>query len=101
MNDQTVITRNPDVVARELPESDGAVLLNVATGAYHGLNPTGLVAWELIDGSRSVGELVDGVRERFPGAPDTLRADVLRFVEGALERDLVRAPQEAEADERG
>ena len=100
MNDQTVIARNPDVVARELPDSEGAVLLNVATGAYHGLNPTGLQTWELIDGARTVAELVDGVRQRYPAAPATLRADVLQFIEAALERDLVR-PQEAEAEERG
>ena len=90
MNDQTVLTRNPDVVARELPESEGGVLLNVASGAYHGLNPTGFVTWGLIDGVRTIDELVDGVRERFPDAPANLQTDVLRFLEGALERDLVR-----------
>jgi Coenzyme PQQ synthesis protein D (PqqD) len=96
MKDNTVVTRNPEVVARQLPESEGAVLLNLTTGAYHGLNPSALVAWELIDGSRTVGELVDGVRARFPTAPDTMRADVLQFLEGALERDLVRAAQAEE-----
>jgi hypothetical protein len=90
MNEATVVTRNPDVVARELPESEGAVLLNMASGAYHGLNPTGFVTWEQIDGLRSVGELVDAVRAQFPDAPATLQTDVLRFLESALERDLVR-----------
>jgi hypothetical protein len=99
MNDATVVARNPEVVARELPESEGAVLLNLANGAYHGLNPTGLLTWELIDGKRTVGDLVDGVRDRFPAAPETLRTDVVRFLEGALERDLVRAVQAEE--ERG
>jgi hypothetical protein len=99
MNDQTVVSRNPEVVARDLPEPEGAVLLNLANGAYHGLNPTGLVTWELIDGNRTVEELVDGVRDQFPGAPDTMRADVVRFLEGALERDLVRIAQAEE--ERG
>ena len=101
MNDQTVVERNPDVVARELPESEGAVLLNLSTGAYHGLNPTALVTWELIDGSRTVGELVDGVRQQYPTAPEALRDDVLRFIDGALERDLVRARQDGVAEERG
>jgi hypothetical protein len=90
MNEATVVTKNPEVVARELPESDGAFLLNLENGAYHGLNPTGFVTWDLIDGLRTVGELVEGVRERFPDAPAALRADVMRFLERALERDLVR-----------
>lgn len=91
MNDDTVVARNPDVVARELAESDGAVLLNLETGAYHGLNPTGMVIWDSIDGVRTLAQLVDEARERFPEAPETLRTDVVRFLEGALERDLVWA----------
>jgi hypothetical protein len=90
MNMNTVLTRNPDVVVRELPESEGAVLLNLASGAYHGLNPAGFITWDLIDGARTVEELVDGVRAQFADAPATVQSDVLRFLESALERDLVR-----------
>jgi hypothetical protein len=90
MNNSTVLTRNPDVMVRELPESEGAVLLNLATGAYHGLNPAGFVTWDLIDGVRTVEELVDGVFAKFADAPAAVKTDVLRFLDGALERDLVR-----------
>jgi hypothetical protein len=90
MNTNTVFTRNPDVVVRELPESEGAVLLNLTTGAYHGLNPAGFVTWDLIDGDRTVDELVEGVRAQFSDAPATIQADVLQFLKSALERDLVR-----------
>lgn len=90
MTNDKVLIPNPDVVVRELPESEGAVLLNLATGAYHGLNPTGFVTWDLIDGVRTVQELVDGVRAKFPDAPATVETDVLRFLDSALERDLVR-----------
>lgn len=90
MNNSTVLTRNPDIMVRELPESEGAVLLNLATGAYHGLNPAGFVAWDLIDGVRTVKELVDGVRAKFVDAPSTVETDVLRFLDSALERELVR-----------
>lgn len=90
MNNSAVLTCNPDVTVRELPESEGAVLLHLVTGAYHGLNPTGFVTWDLIDGVRTVKELVDGVRAQFPDAPATVETDVLRFLDSALERDLVR-----------
>lgn len=90
MNDDTVVAKNPDVVARELAQPDGAVLLSLVTGAYHGLNPTGLVIWNAIDGVRTMAQLLEEVREQFPEAPDTLRSDVVGFLEGALARDLVR-----------
>jgi hypothetical protein len=91
VNDETVLAKNPHVVARELSESQGAVLLNLESGAYHGLNATAFVTWDLIDGRRTVRELVDAVRDRLTGAPPTLQTDVLHFLESARERDLIRA----------
>jgi hypothetical protein len=91
MKREAVLSKNPDVVVRELPDSEGAVLLNIETGAYHGLNATGLVVWMLIDGVSTVQGLVDAARDAMAGAPDSLETDVITFLEGALERDLVRA----------
>jgi hypothetical protein len=89
MTPETVVQRNPNVVARELGPPDGAVLLHLETGAYHGLNPVGFVVWELIDGEKNVSSLVDGVRGRMQGVPDHVEADVMAFLEAALARDLI------------
>lgn len=89
MNPETVVQRNPSVVARELGPPEGAVLLHLETGAYHGLNPVGFVVWELIDGQRDVASLVDGVRATIPDAPPEVEADVLAFLDAALARDLI------------
>ena len=64
MNRDSKVSRNPKIVARELGAPQGAVLLHLETGAYHGLNPVGFVVWELIDDRRTVADLVDGVRDR-------------------------------------
>ncbi len=90
MNEQSVVSRNPRVVARDLGEGRGAVLLHLDTGAYHGLNPVGNLVWELMDEPRSVAELTAGVRSQVSNAPPQIDADVERFLEGALARDLVR-----------
>lgn len=89
MNRDSKIRRNPNVVARELAEREGGVLLHLDSGAYHGMNPVGLVIWELVDGERTVADLVDSVRARVDGAPPQLDQDVIAFLESALERDLV------------
>jgi hypothetical protein len=44
-----VIRRNPRVVSRELAAEGGAVLLHLESGAYHGLNETGILIWSLAD----------------------------------------------------
>ena len=93
MNSHTVVRRNPQVVARELAPPAGAVLLHLDTGAYHGLNRVGLIVWELIDGARSVADLVSGVRERIADTPAQVDEDVRAFVEGVLDRGLVEIVQ--------
>ena len=90
MNQDIVVAKNANVVARQLAESEGAVLLNLQSGAYHGLNPVGLLVWELIDAERTVRQLVEAVREAVTDPPTALEADVHGFLENALERDLIR-----------
>lgn len=89
MNRDSKVSRNPKVVARELGEPQGAVLLHLETGAYHGLNPVGFVVWDLIDGERTVADLVEGVRTRIEDAPPQVEQDVLKFLEAGLARDLI------------
>jgi hypothetical protein len=89
MNQDTKVRANPDVVARQLAESEGAVLLHLESGAYHGLNQVGLLVWDLIDGERTVAELVETVRDQVADPPPELEADVISFLDGALDRNLV------------
>lgn len=89
MDLESRVERNPKVVARQLGEPQGAVLLHLDTGAYHGLNPVAYVVWDLIDGERSVADLVEGVRSRITDAPPQVQQDVLSFLQAALDRDLV------------
>ena len=90
MDRDSKVKRNPRIVARQLgDEGAGAVLLHLDTGAYHGLNPVGFIVWDLIDGERTVADLVDGVRGRLSDAPPEVERDVFTFLEAALARDLV------------
>ena len=90
---ESKLSRNPHVVARELAEGEGAVLLHMASGQYHGLNPVGVAVWELIEDGSTFQEVVDGLRQRVEEAPPSIEDDVLRFVESARERDLVVVEQ--------
>ena len=57
MDTETKFRRNPDVVARNLSEGEGGVLLHLQTGSYHGMNPVALLIWEQLDGQRTVAEV--------------------------------------------
>jgi hypothetical protein len=81
--------RSVDVAAQELGGGEGGVLLHLKSGQYHGLDTVGWAIWSLLDGSRSIAQITEALRERFPDAPPRLPQDVTEFVESLLTRDLV------------
>jgi hypothetical protein len=86
---QSKVVKSPEVVARELSADEGGVLLHLETAQYHGVNPIGLLIWELLDGERTVREVVEAVRARVEGAPPQLEGDVMQFLNDVHERGLV------------
>ena len=78
---------------RSLAEGEGAVLLHLESGQYHGVNPIGLAIWELIDDGCTATEVADRLRERVEDPPASLEGDVLHFLAGVHERNLVIAEQ--------
>ena len=68
-----------------------AVILSLETKVLRGLNAVGSRVWELIDGQRSVDEIVAIVAAEFDAPHATASADVHGFVEDLLAKGLVTA----------
>lgn len=83
------IKKGPEVAAHGLAASEGGVLLHLKSGQYHGVDIVGWTIWNLLDGSRTIAELAQELRVRFPDAPSQLNEDVSTFVRDLLERNLV------------
>ena len=81
--------QNPDVAYRALSAEEGGVLLHLRSGEYHGVNELGLVIWELLDGERTVAEVVEAVRAQTDDAPPHLADDVVGFLDSMRELELV------------
>ena len=90
---QSKLRRNPDVVARDLAEGEGGVLLHMGSGQYHGVNQVGLAIWELIDDGSTVGDVVGRLREQVEDPPPNLEDEVISFLTSVHERDLVVVEQ--------
>jgi len=74
----------PRVMSREL---DGeAVLLDLASGRYFSLNPTGRRIWELLSPSVSLESVLDRLEAEFAAPRAELAADLLDLVT-RLERE--------------
>jgi pyrroloquinoline quinone biosynthesis protein D len=70
-------------------ELDGSVMLLVPEGALV-LNRSAAVALELVDGSRTLGEIVEAVVEQFEVAPDRARDDIAALFDRLTQRGFVK-----------
>jgi pyrroloquinoline quinone biosynthesis protein D len=70
-------------------DPDGSVMLLVPEGALV-LNSPAAVALELIDGKRTLAEIVDAVVERFDVAPDRARDDLNGLFDRLTQRGFVQ-----------
>jgi hypothetical protein len=81
------VTIAPDAVFREL---DGeAVILNLDTGLYFGLNEVGTRVWQLLDAHAELRQVFERLRVEFDVTDDRLRADLLALVEQLRVKGLV------------
>lgn len=78
----------PDVVVRDL---DGeAVVLDLATGTYFGLNDIGTRIWQLIVQQRTLAEVVEMLEREFDAPVDRLEADLHAFVGRLVAKGLLQ-----------
>lgn len=89
MTQDSVVNRAPDVVFQTLAAEDGAVLLNLDSGEYHGLNPVGAKIWEMLESPMSELELCRRIEEAFGTDAETAAQDVRSFVQQLVDRKLV------------
>ena len=77
----------PDQVSSDL---DGdAVILNLNSGVYFGLNPVGARVWELLQEPRTVDEICGTVRQEFEVELDRCRRDLINLLEQMRNEGLV------------
>lgn len=89
MNDEQRIKASNDVVSRVV---DGeAVLLDLASGKYFGLNEVGSRVWEHVDEPITVGALVERLLAEFDVDAITLRRDVHELLADLTTKGLIES----------
>jgi hypothetical protein len=75
------------VVAAELDQE--AVLLNVETGLYFGLDAVGAEVWKLLEQGATEHEIMEHLLAEFDVEPSQLRADMREFLDQLLSHGLI------------
>jgi hypothetical protein len=85
--DDERFSQGPDVVSRVL---DGeAVLLDLASGKYLGLNAVATRAWELFGAGKTLGEVRAALLDEFEVARDVLDRDLTELLKDMQSRGLI------------
>ena len=79
--------REPSVAWRVIEGE--AVMVLPATGKVHTLNAVGTRFWELVDGHRSITEIVRQLEDEFDAPAEAIAADCRRFASELAERRLL------------
>ena len=78
---------SPDVVFRDLEGE--AVILDLASGMYFGLNEVGTRVWRLVDEGRDAAQIVDIVASEYQVDRETVARDVERLLDDLSARRLI------------
>lgn len=82
----STVAASEDAVFREL---DGeAVLLNLETGMYYGLDAVGTRAWQLAAADGRLRAVRDGLVGEFDADPPTIERDLLTLAEALVAKGL-------------
>lgn len=79
---------NPVVSLRE-DFDEWAVLFNPDTADVVGINPVGVVVWNLMDGEHSLEDILLEVKDRFTDVSATADSEVTDFVRNLAEQGFV------------
>ena len=82
-----VLEANSDLMMADLEGE--AVLLNMHTGRYFGLNEVGTSIWSRIAETCTVAEVIDSLQKEYDVPGERLNEDVLAFLETMEKRNLI------------
>ena len=85
---ETTITLSPDVLYQDV--SGEAILLDLSSDRYFGLNPVGASAWRLLQAGAGRTELVERLLEEYDIGREELESDIHELLEQLAGMGLVR-----------
>jgi hypothetical protein len=56
---------------------------------YHTINEIGTEIWELIDGKRTIKEIIEEIIKKYEIEPESAQKDIIDFIQELKEKDLV------------
>jgi hypothetical protein len=91
----SMITVTPDHVSADL--AGEAVILNLKSGVYYGLDAVGAQIWELLKQPCRVSHIRDRILEEYEVEPEQCQNDLLSLLHSLVEEGLIEVKNGSDA----
>ena len=89
----TCLAVNPNLVLR-IEDDDCALLFDPDNGRVEMLNSTAVEIWRQLDGKRSIGQVIERLRDLYDGIDEQAVRQVLALVDGLVKLGAVGVREE-------
>src|SRR5215470_1616580 len=87
--------RGEEIAAKVI---DGeAIIINLANGIYYSMDKVGGLIWEMIEGGRTLEEMVAMILARYDVSQEQVKTDIEQLVNELLQENLVTAAENSAA----
>lgn len=90
-----LVVATKDQVSSELGED--AVILNLKTGIYHGLDAVGARIWHLLQEPRTVNDILNILLEEYEIEPERCEHELVALLQKLADAELVKVSNETTA----
>lgn len=87
------VVKKDDVAARNV--LDELFVITLEDGTLHRLNITGQKIWDMIDGSTTVAEIIDGIALTHDVDADTATKDIEEYINALADKGMVALTDES------
>lgn len=95
--EHTILGDSIVVVAKDQVSADlagEAVIFNLESGVYYGLDAVGARIWSLIQEPRTLNEIRDAILEEYEVEPDRCERDIVALLEQLVDAGLIEIRDE-------
>lgn len=90
-----LVVATKDQVSSELGED--AVILNLKTGIYHGLDAVGARIWHLLQEPRTVNDILNTLLQEYEIEPERCEHELVALLQKLADAELVKVSNETTA----
>ncbi|MCA1992893.1 MAG: lasso peptide biosynthesis PqqD family chaperone [Coleofasciculus sp. S288] len=95
ISESSLVVAAPGQISSDL--GGEAVILNLKSGVYHGLNEVGAQIWKLIEEPKTVKEIEQALLEEYEVEPECCQRDLLALLQNLEAAGLIEVSHETAA----